>query len=251
MAGADRKRQKKLEKSRKKRELVKKQARKRELLYQGVSLLRLAQAAPFGPAWVSTALDEMATDEGEPPPLVVVAITRRLRGLLLAEIVIVDRTCLGIKNAMLLPLTTEQDLLERLDVLSGDGSEFRACEPLEAQSVVFHALDYARSLGFGAHADFEVALFEPRPESLLDTPLAKPERPVYISGPNDDPVMILEQLDRVVGHDNYEFLAGIGDSYGLFDSDEDPGSDGPLDSDDDLDDGQADSIETTGESVAE
>src|SRR3954468_2849498 len=57
MAGADRKRQKKLEKSRKKRELVKKQSRKRELLYQGASLLRLAQAAPFGPAWVSTELD--------------------------------------------------------------------------------------------------------------------------------------------------------------------------------------------------
>jgi hypothetical protein len=51
MPGADRKRQKKLEKSRKKkRDLVKKQARKREARYQGTSLLRLAQSAPFGPA---------------------------------------------------------------------------------------------------------------------------------------------------------------------------------------------------------
>ncbi|HEX3849503.1 MAG TPA: hypothetical protein VHW01_00970, partial [Polyangiaceae bacterium] len=203
MPGADRKRQKKLEKSRKKRDLIKKQARKREAQYQGTSLLRLAQSAPFGPAWVSASLDEVEPDQA--PPLVTVVVTRRVRGLLVAEIVIVDRTCLGIKNAMLLPLITEEDLLERLDALADGGTEFRACEPLEAQSVVFHALDYARSLGFFAHEDFEVALFEPRPASLSDTPLAKPARPIYISGPDDDVPMVLEHLTRTVGPDNYQF----------------------------------------------
>jgi hypothetical protein len=39
------------------------------------------------------------------------------------------------------------------------------CEPLEAQSVVFHALDYARTLSFLAHDDFEVALFELLPRN--------------------------------------------------------------------------------------
>ncbi len=238
MSGAVRKRQKKLEKSRKKRDLVKKQARKRELQYQGASLLRLAQAAPFGPAWVSTALDEPDTDQS--PPLVTVVVTRRIRGLLLAEIVLVDRTCLGVKNAMLLPLITEADLLERLDVLGGGGTEFRDCEPLEAQSVVFHALDFARSLGFGAQEDFEIALFEPRPASLSDTRLAKPERPIYISGPNDDVVTILAHLERTVGHDNYQFLTGIGDPSGLFGSDEFEDEAFELD--------DVDEIETTGES---
>ncbi|HEY5376411.1 MAG TPA: hypothetical protein VIK01_22175, partial [Polyangiaceae bacterium] len=132
MAGADRKRQKKLEKSRKKRDLVKKQARQREAQYQGTSLLRLAQSAPFGPAWVSASLD--APDTELSPLLVTVVVTRRVRGLLVAEIVIVDRTCLGIKNAMLFPLIAETDLLERLDALADGGTEFRDCEPLEAQS---------------------------------------------------------------------------------------------------------------------
>ena len=238
MPGADRKRQKKLEKSRKKRDLVKKQARKREAQYQGASLLRLAQSAPFGPAWVSESLDDPDTDRS--PPLVTVVVTRRVRGLLVAEIVIVDRTCLGIKNAMLLPLISEADLLEHLDALAGGVTEFRACEPLEAQSVVFHALDYARSLGFFAHEDFEVALFEPRPASLSETPLAKPARPIYISGPDDDVPMILERLDRHVGRDNYQFLAGIGGIGGLLAWD---------DEDEDVDsDEEADEIETTGES---
>ncbi len=44
MAGAERKRQKKLEQSRKKRELLKKQARQREARFQGAALLRTAQA---------------------------------------------------------------------------------------------------------------------------------------------------------------------------------------------------------------
>jgi hypothetical protein len=242
MPGADRKRQKKLEKSRKKRDLVKKQARQREAQYQGASLLRLAQGAPFGPTWVSASLDE--PDAEQSPPLVTVVVTRRVRGLLVAEIVIVDRTCLGVKNAMLLPLISESDLLERLDALAGGGTEFRDCEPLEAQSVVFHALDYARSLGFFAHEDFEVALFEPRPASLSETPLAKPARPIYISGPHDDVPMILDRLDRHMGPDNYQFLAGIGGIEDLLGWDEDQDED--VDSDED-----ADEVETTGESSGE
>jgi hypothetical protein len=170
---------------------------------------------------------------------VTVVVTRRVRGLLVAEIVLVDRTCLGIKNAMLLPLITEADLLERLDALAGGVTEFRDCEPLEAQSVVFHALDYARSLGFLAHEDFEVALFEPRPESLSETPLAKPERPIYASGPDDDVPMILDRLDRHVGRDNYQFLTGIGGITGLLGWDEDE----DVDSEE-----EADELETTGES---
>jgi hypothetical protein len=170
---------------------------------------------------------------------VTVVVTRRVRGLLVAEVVIVDRTCLGVKNAMSFPLITEADLLEHLDALAGGGTEFRDCEPLEAQSVVFHALDYARSLGFFAHEDFEVALFEPRPASLSDTPLAKLTRPIYISGPDDDVPMILDHLDRQLGQDNYEFLAGIGGIGRLIGWDED----------EDVDvDEEADEVETTAES---
>ncbi|HEY5377706.1 MAG TPA: hypothetical protein VIK01_28695, partial [Polyangiaceae bacterium] len=92
---------------------------------------------------------------------------------------------------------------------------------------------------FFPHEDFEVALFEPRPVSLSETPLAQPERPTYISGPDDDVPMILDQLDRHVGRDNYQFLAGVGGIGGLvgWDEDEDP----------DIDE-EVDEVETTGES---
>ena len=240
MSGSDRKRQKKLESARKKRELLKKETRKREAQFQGKSLLRIAQAAPFGPCWISASIDEL--DNELTVPIITAVVTRRVRGLLLPEIVLVDRTCLGVKNAMLLPLQTAADLLEHLDALVIRGEELRPCEPLEVQSVVFHALDYARSLGFFAHEDFESALFEPRPEALLATPLATPARPVFISGPNDDVQQILGHLDERVGRDNYVFFAGDFDLNSL-DEDED------YEDEDYEDDSVDDALETTGETV--
>jgi len=250
MSGADRKRQKKLEQTRKKRELLKKQARQREARFQGASLLRVAQSAPFGPAWISASLSDLDSDPDSEslPALVTAVVTRRVRGLLLAESMVIDRTCLGVKNAMLMPLMAELDLLEHVDVLSRGSDPLRACEPLEVQSVVFHALDYAASLGFSAHEDFEIALLEPRPESLLETPLAKPTKPIYISGPHDDVHAVLRKLDERVGRDNYEFLsafAGIGALLGAFE-DEGAGADA---FEDEEEGSEADEIETTGEST--
>lgn len=239
MAGSVRKRQKKLERTRKKREALKKDARKREAQFQGKSLLRLAQEAPFGPAWVSTTLDGLS-DEGL-PELVTVVVTRRVRGALLAHSVLVDRTCLGIKNALLLPLLTEVELRDGLDRLFWD--EYRECEPLEAQSVVLHALDYARSLGFGPNEDFEVALFEPRPEALLDTPLAKPAQPIYISGPNDDVPMIVDWLEERVGAGNFQFVVGAEPDGWRFENEDE------YEYEDDEDDSAEEEIETTGESL--
>jgi hypothetical protein len=245
MSGADRKRQKKLEQTRKKRELLKKQARQREARFQGASLLRVAQSAPFGPAWISASLYDLDSDPDSEslPALVTAVVTRRVRGLLLAESMVIDRTCLGIKNAMLMPLMTELHLLDHVDILSRGAQPLRACEPLEVQSVVFHALDYAKSLGFSAHEDFEIALLEPRPESLLETPLAKPTMPTYVSGPHDDIDAILRRLDERVGPGNYQFLSGLGGIGALL------GAFADEDAFEDEEEGsEADEIETTGES---
>lgn len=234
MAGSDRRRQKKLEKNRKKRQLAKKDARKLEAKYQGASLLRLAASAPFGPCWVSAALDQ---ETESPPALITVLVSRRIRGQLLALLTLVDRTCLGVKNANLLALQSEQELTDFVNDISEGMGEFRPCEPAEAQAVVFHALDYAASLGFNAHPDFEPSLFAPRPEALRETPLAHPTRPFYASGPEDDVYAILAQLDVAVGSGNYDSLEGV---LGNWFSDEE---------EDELDEGDEEAIETTAEVV--
>jgi hypothetical protein len=75
------------------------------------------------------------------------------------------------------------------------------CEPLLAQSIVFHAVDYAAKLGFAPNQDFHEPLVGPRPVELLATPWASSERPLYIPGPDDNVARILHQLESAVGED--------------------------------------------------
>jgi len=148
MAGSIRKRQQKLEKARKKGEGLKKEAQKIEAKYQGANLLRLAASAPFGPCWVSKSLDE--ADEEAMPSLVTVVVTRRIRGQLLGEVVLVDRTCLGVKNANLLPLWPEQDVREYVtDVLEHVAECENATRSKRNWSCSTRSI-YAGSLGFRA-----------------------------------------------------------------------------------------------------
>lgn len=195
---AERRRQKKIETSRQKREVLRKQARRQAERFTGAALVRRASTAPFGPCWISESLDDHAT-------LATVIVSRRVAGQFVAHVLGVDRACLGVKHASVSPLISELDLEERAEDFTDAGDALRRCDPLFAQSVVFHALDYARSLGFSPDPDFEPSLIGPRPETLTDTPGAHPDKPFYISGPADNVARILLQLEESVGRGNYEF----------------------------------------------
>src|SRR5258706_7798586 len=112
------------------------------------------------------------------------------------------------------------------------------CDVLLAQSLTFNAVDYARELGFSPNADFHESLLGPRPEVLLATPWSRPEKPIYVSGPDDDALRIMAQLQRATGGnfehgDPFEELAELGaaEDFELLDEDvdedaEDEGSEG-------------------------
>jgi len=125
---------------------------------------------------------------------------------LIPTLVLVDRTCLGVKNALVTDSVSQIALerwIERRADMLGD---LEPCELLVGQSVIYHAIDYARSLGFEPHRDFPEPIVGPRPLELLDTPYAHPSRPYYISGPSDDVAAIVAQLDSAVGRGNYDFF---------------------------------------------
>jgi hypothetical protein len=213
MSGSDsRRRQKKLEKSRKKRSAAKQSVRKRELEFTGVNLMRKAREAPFGPAFISEAIDETGNDAEH--DLISVLVTRKVAGAFVAHLILVDRACFGVKDATLLPKMSEGELLSFVDSLDA-ADTLRRCEPEFAQAVVFHALDYARKLGFAASADFRIAMVEPRPERLLETPLANRARPLFINGPNDDVVRTCARLEAAVGPNGYDFVAAMSGASGL------------------------------------
>jgi hypothetical protein len=197
-------RAKKKEKARKRRELLKKQARAETLRREraGELLVRSAASAPFGPCWLS-----LGWDDEQDAALVSALVTRRLGdGRLLPATALVDRTCLGLKDGFLDEplLRSELDVLcERLGAAHGGMVE---CEPITVQSVVFHAIDYARRLGFEPHPDAPLALFGPRPQALLPTPWCAEERPLYVAGAHDDVDAILARLTAVVGPTGFDFV---------------------------------------------
>jgi hypothetical protein len=195
-------RAKKLEKKRKGRDLAKKKAHAvaARKPTESTLLARSAAREKFGPCFVSAGWD--ATDS---PDLVTVLVTRELPGgRYVLGSALVDRTCLGIKNGMILgpmPASEVSDIVDKVGRLHGAMIQ---CEPLVVQSVVFHAVDYARSLGFEPHRDFEPVLFGPRPEVLLDTPWSRPARPIYLSGPHDNVGAVLKALANAVGADGFD-----------------------------------------------
>jgi hypothetical protein len=152
---------------------------------------------PFGPAFVSSGWNN---PEGEMPELVTVVVTRQLPdGSLLPGTALTDRTCLGVKNGFVHQPCSRAALQELIDEFGAAHGGIEEVDVATALSIVHHAIDYARTLGFEPHPDFPAPLFGPRPEPLLDTPYGRPSRPIYLPGPEDDVAAIMQRLQALLG----------------------------------------------------
>jgi hypothetical protein len=121
---------------------------------------------------------------------------------------LVDAYCLGVKNA-LGPEIVDDPGLRAFIRRFFDGYESDPLEaPIElAREVVFGSVEYARKLGFEPHPDFAAA------EGHLGSwtgpgaiTFGRDGRPLYISGPYDDPRPVIRTLERTVGPGNFDFL---------------------------------------------
>ena len=194
---AHRGRQKSLEKK-KKRRVAARTAATRSGSSSRSELLHLAANSPFGPAFMSGA---WRSPDEESPDLVSVILTRALpNGTFVAQSSLVDRMCLGVKDAFCTePMSGAEleDFVARYEAAHPEGVE--EVSVLEAQSVLFHALEFAGLVGFSPHRDFSAELVGPRPATIIDTPLAYPSRPRYVAGPHDDVTRVTRVLERYWG----------------------------------------------------
>jgi hypothetical protein len=123
-----------------------------------------------------------------------------------------DAYCLGVKNALGPEIMDDHGLrtfIRRFfDGYEGDPLE----APIElAREVVFGSIEYARKLGFEPHPDFAAAAGHlgswTGPGAIT---FGKDGRPLYISGPYDDPGPVIRTLERTVGPGNFDFVATAG-----------------------------------------
>ena len=113
---ANQSKQKKALKHKKKREaksLALKDTTRLSIRPTAAEMLRAAAGRPLGPAFVSDSWDD---DDSALPRLVSVVVTRKVPGqLLIGALVLLDRTCLGVTNAILFPPQTELELEPRME----------------------------------------------------------------------------------------------------------------------------------------
>jgi hypothetical protein len=206
MATNPRKRQQKLERRAAKRK-EKKHIVAREQQAGLGERLTVATKYPVLHAWVTDDLWEQGIGW--------VLLSRALpNGSIAVAVFLVDRYCLGVKNAM-------GAVVSRLEYDNRFVQQFRSqstsqtVTPAKARKIVESAVEYARKLGFAPHADYQKAklLFGTidASECTEEIELGKDGKPLFINGPNESRARcaeIVATLARNCGEGNFHYLIG-------------------------------------------
>lgn len=188
-------RQKKLERKAAKRKEKKAQQRSRPVVGRKAQLM-LAATWPVMECWVNK-------EWRDPLQLNQVVLARRdpRTGVVVVASYLVDRACLGVKNAMVASFATAQEFRDKLLAHVRKSQDLVLIDVNLAAAIVKAGLDYAASLKFRPHPDYAEAailLGDADPTVVKETiPVGGPEgKPFFVSGPYDNVEKIMRHLER-------------------------------------------------------
>ncbi|NMC01863.1 MAG: hypothetical protein GYA30_05760 [Chloroflexi bacterium] len=209
------KRQQKLERKAAKRKKQKAQQRSRPVAGRKAQL-RLAATWPVMECWVNR-------DWRDPTKLNQVVLARRdpTTGMVALASYLVDRACLGVKNALVANFPTAQEYRERFLRGVQERQDMIQVDVNLAAAIIKAGLDYAASLKLHPHRDYaEAALLlgDADPTAVTEEiPVGGPEgKPFFIAGPYDNPTKIIAHLERLLGPEGYHFMAPLDPATGMF-----------------------------------
>ncbi len=142
-------------------------------------------------------------------------VARQEHNRLLVGSYLIDYWCLGVKDAIPPRKMGPSEYQKFLEFC-----EERFDEPFvditleQAQAIVYGSVDYAHSLGFEPHKDFNTKAqihLGLRPETLLPIEFGKDGQPFFMSGPYDNVDKVIKTLEASVGAGNFHYLAAIAD----------------------------------------
>src|SRR5260370_27895552 len=142
-----------------------------------------------------------------------VLLSRQLpNGAIALAMFLVDRYCLGVKDALADitgRFTYESDYLGKMR----GQFQVRKLDPRAARKLIEGAVDYARQFGFPPHVDYHVArhLFGDLDGGACaeEFEFGKDGKPIFIAGPHDTPErcrQIMSMLEHRYGPDGYHYL---------------------------------------------
>jgi transcriptional regulator with XRE-family HTH domain len=124
---------------------------------------------------------------------------------------LVDYWCLGVKDALFKKCDERkyEALIERIEKTFSEPLQEISLE--QAQAIVFGSIDYAATLGFKPHDDFQRAKqsLGERLENLQSIQFGRDGKPFYFCGPHDDQMKIIQTLKENVGDGNFDYAAKL------------------------------------------
>lgn len=172
----------------------------------------------------------------------VLVVRNKSGGRFEAGVFLVDRYCLGVKDAFAVDTSQFDTVEEMLEAILHE-SGYEEVSPARARKYVESAVAYAQRLGFAPHRDYSkgarvfggIRAADCEEEFVF----GKDGKPYYIPGPYDSPEMadrIVSLLEAKLGKGGYEYIV-LASEPGDFDDeeDEDPDFDDDEDEDDEED----------------
>lgn len=123
---------------------------------------------------------------------------------------LLDVWCLGVKDATPPRTLDKREFKDFVEVLFEPFSEKPQEIGLEvAAGMIFSACEYAESLGFQPHKDFEKARSHiGNWDGKIRIECGRNGKPCFVSGPYDNSKKIIETLNKSRGEGNFDFIVG-------------------------------------------
>lgn len=180
------------------------------------AILRAALAWPVMECWIN----EEWQDPGQLNQ-VVVARRNPATGEVVVGLYLVDRACLGVKNAHAANFMNAESFRRELLAHLSQGQKLVKTDFNFAAKIVKVGLEYGAQFGFRPHRDFEEAsilLQDADPDAVdISIPVGGPDgKPMFVSGPYDNVPKIMARLTHLLGPDGFTHLIGIDPDRGIF-----------------------------------
>ena len=140
-----------------------------------------------------------------------IVVTRsQENGKAMLGVFLVDIFCLGVKNAFCNEGLTRSQIENELLPRYYQDKEPTVVGINYAKEIIYGALDYAKSLGFEPHADFELSRHVLGTEEfsrIRGLKFGGPEgKPLYIAGADDDAATVLRKLRKSLGENGFDYI---------------------------------------------
>lgn len=196
-----------------------------------------------------TLLSEWEDDKGSGVTTAVFS-RRLLSDEIVTSVFLVDRYCLGVKDAFLRIIDRDEysNMLNKF----AEKMTFQEVEPAFLVKFVLAGIAYADDLGFPPHRDYRKASrifgnIDPG-ECTIEFELGKDGKPLYVAGPYDSEQKserIMAHLERRLGRDGFHFMMPVSPDSEIF------GDFERMEDDVDEDDKEEDDIEIDEDEVDE